>query len=272
MLDTVLAMARSWLLTVRDRRRTELIDVDEVEGLDGGESEADLTANGDGRMRGYLRMEAATRGAGPMPTLHFHENGELDAFLDAIKQPVQAELTALWKEGVCRSMSCRGTTAGGLLIVTMSQSGGGDQLSANLKKGLDWIEKAIAQSPPRPSAPTNRKDPAADVRSIHQSVQRGKGRMKFVLHHTQEFERVQRACEALYEEYEWAEEAYVGPDYEQVFMDHDGRIKDPDVFRRSVFYHGVDPHVRASVWKFLLAYYPYDSTRDERDAIAEERR
>jgi hypothetical protein len=83
--------------------------------------------------------------------------------------------------------------------------------------------------------------------------------------------QVQATCRALYASYEEAEEVYVGPDFENVFMDNDGRIRDPDALRRSVFYHGVDPHARPLVWKFLLGYYPYDSTRDERDALAEER-
>jgi hypothetical protein len=88
--------------TVKQAAEADLIDVDEVDSVvsdQGGELPA--RANGDGRLRGYLRIETNKKGGAAIPTLHFHDNGELDAFLDAIKQPVpQQDLAGLWKDGM----------------------------------------------------------------------------------------------------------------------------------------------------------------------------
>jgi TBC1 domain family member 15 len=51
------------------------------------------------------------------------------------------------------------------------------------------------------------------------------------------------------------------------YFDKDGRVVDPKKFKRDVFYGGCDDDTRQIVWRFLLRYYPYDSTEDERKEI-----
>lgn len=48
------------------------------------------------------------------------------------------------------------------------------------------------------------------------------------------------------------------------FLDGEGRVANSNEFRRRVFQGGVDPSIRKEVWKFLLGYFPLDSTYEER--------
>ncbi|KAJ4457097.1 putative TBC1 domain family member 15 [Paratrimastix pyriformis] len=54
-------------------------------------------------------------------------------------------------------------------------------------------------------------------------------------------------------------------------LDVDGRIVDLQRFKEYVFYGGVHPDLRPQVWKFLLGYYPLDSTAQERAQTKEEK-
>lgn len=40
----------------------------------------------------------------------------------------------------------------------------------------------------------------------------------------------------------------------------------PVSHRQAIFFGGVDPSIRGEVWPFLLHYYSYDSTSQEREA------
>ncbi|KAI3754365.1 hypothetical protein L1987_54147 [Smallanthus sonchifolius] len=51
------------------------------------------------------------------------------------------------------------------------------------------------------------------------------------------------------------------------FLDSEGRIVDPDAFRKRIFYGGVEDNLRKEVWPFLLGYYSYDSTYAEREYV-----
>ncbi|KAK9076740.1 hypothetical protein SSX86_005074 [Deinandra increscens subsp. villosa] len=51
------------------------------------------------------------------------------------------------------------------------------------------------------------------------------------------------------------------------FLDPEGRIVDPDAFRKRIFYGGVEHNLRKEVWPFLLGYYSYDSTYAEREYV-----
>ncbi|GMH45319.1 hypothetical protein BSKO_13276 [Bryopsis sp. KO-2023] len=50
------------------------------------------------------------------------------------------------------------------------------------------------------------------------------------------------------------------------FFDGDGkgRLIHMDKFREQVFYSGVDPELRKEAWKFLLGFYPANSTQEDR--------
>lgn len=50
-------------------------------------------------------------------------------------------------------------------------------------------------------------------------------------------------------------------------MDSEGRILDADGAKMLIFRGGVDPSLRRDVWKFLLDYYPWDSTLEQRAQI-----
>ncbi|KAI3805395.1 hypothetical protein L1987_27741 [Smallanthus sonchifolius] len=51
------------------------------------------------------------------------------------------------------------------------------------------------------------------------------------------------------------------------FLDSEGRIVDPDAFRKRIFYGGGEDNLRKEVWPFLLGYYSYDSTYAEREYV-----
>ncbi|XP_056263659.1 TBC1 domain family member 17 [Pseudoliparis swirei] len=51
------------------------------------------------------------------------------------------------------------------------------------------------------------------------------------------------------------------------FLDPEGRVKNPEKIKELVFRGGVTPFLRKEVWKFLLGFYPWDSTAKEREDI-----
>lgn len=51
------------------------------------------------------------------------------------------------------------------------------------------------------------------------------------------------------------------------FLDPEGRVKNPERIKEIVFRGGVTPTLRKEVWKFLLGFYPWNSTRKEREDI-----
>ncbi|XP_070185479.1 TBC1 domain family member 16-like [Littorina saxatilis] len=50
-------------------------------------------------------------------------------------------------------------------------------------------------------------------------------------------------------------------------MNSDGTIDDELQLRKAIFFGGLDPMIRTEVWPFLLHYFPFDSTFDEREQI-----
>lgn len=48
-------------------------------------------------------------------------------------------------------------------------------------------------------------------------------------------------------------------------------IKTCFVHFQHIFFGGLDPHLRHETWPFLLHYYPWDSTFEEREAIRNDR-
>jgi hypothetical protein len=55
-------------------------------------------------------------------------------------------------------------------------------------------------------------------------------------------------------------------------LDSKGRILDQYTIRKIAFHGGISHEVRAEVWPFLLGYYSFDSTSEERTEIDEEKR
>ncbi|KAL0993317.1 hypothetical protein UPYG_G00106050 [Umbra pygmaea] len=51
------------------------------------------------------------------------------------------------------------------------------------------------------------------------------------------------------------------------FMDPEGRVKDPERIKELIFRGGITPSLRKDVWKFLLGFYPWNSTVKEREDI-----
>uniref|UniRef100_A0A8C7D251 TBC1 domain family, member 17 n=1 Tax=Oncorhynchus kisutch TaxID=8019 RepID=A0A8C7D251_ONCKI len=51
------------------------------------------------------------------------------------------------------------------------------------------------------------------------------------------------------------------------FLDPEGRVKDPQQIKELVFRGGITPSLRKDVWKFLLGFYPWNSTVKEREDI-----
>ncbi|XP_056609721.1 TBC1 domain family member 17 [Triplophysa dalaica] len=55
-------------------------------------------------------------------------------------------------------------------------------------------------------------------------------------------------------------------DFDQ-FLDSEGRVTDPQRVKELVFRGGIVPSQRKEVWKFLLGFYPWNSTTKEREDI-----
>eukprot|EP00897_Mesotaenium_endlicherianum_P003037 jgi/Mesen1/2761/ME000017S02126 len=56
------------------------------------------------------------------------------------------------------------------------------------------------------------------------------------------------------------------------FEDSEGRVPDPKALRKRVFQGGVAADMRCEVWKFLLGYFPFDSTREQRAKLVAEKK
>ncbi|KAK9814540.1 hypothetical protein WJX72_007608 [[Myrmecia] bisecta] len=56
------------------------------------------------------------------------------------------------------------------------------------------------------------------------------------------------------------------------FLNGEGRLVDEKGFRQRVFYSGVEPGLRREAWKFLLGFYPMDSTAKQRAALLDAKR
>ncbi|XP_076461317.1 uncharacterized protein LOC143293874 [Babylonia areolata] len=50
-------------------------------------------------------------------------------------------------------------------------------------------------------------------------------------------------------------------------MNSDGTVEDELQLRKAIFFGGLDPMIRPEVWPFLLHYFPFDSTFEEREQI-----
>ena len=61
--------------------------------------------------------------------------------------------------------------------------------------------------------------------------------------------------------------AYLSIDSWQAFQDDQGVILNSQLIRRIVFFGGVESAARPLVWPFLLGFYSFDSTREERLAL-----
>ena len=58
----------------------------------------------------------------------------------------------------------------------------------------------------------------------------------------------------------------------KTYFDEDGRIKDFQALKEKIYYGGVENSIRKEVWKFLLGFYPHNSTYSEREVLLEEKR
>jgi len=53
----------------------------------------------------------------------------------------------------------------------------------------------------------------------------------------------------------------------QKSLDINGRLLDATVIKKRIFHGGVSPELRPTIWKFLLNFYPWTSTEEERQQI-----
>ncbi|XP_062388123.1 TBC1 domain family member 16 [Sardina pilchardus] len=49
-------------------------------------------------------------------------------------------------------------------------------------------------------------------------------------------------------------------------LNHSGQLEEEYKLRKAIFFGGIDPSIRGEVWPFLLRYYSWDSTSEEREA------
>ncbi|KAK2829379.1 hypothetical protein Q7C36_017369 [Tachysurus vachellii] len=49
-------------------------------------------------------------------------------------------------------------------------------------------------------------------------------------------------------------------------LNHNGQVEEEYKLRKAIFFGGLDPSIRGEVWPFLLHYYSYDSSSEEREA------
>ncbi|KAF6039399.1 TBC1D16 [Bugula neritina] len=57
----------------------------------------------------------------------------------------------------------------------------------------------------------------------------------------------------------------------KMFMNDEGQILDESNLKKTVFFGGIEPSLRREVWPFLLHYYPYESTFEQREHIRNEK-
>jgi len=55
-------------------------------------------------------------------------------------------------------------------------------------------------------------------------------------------------------------------------FDKDGRIRNVDSLRKKIYNGGMEPSLRPEAWKYLLGYYPFNSTFEERELIKEQKK
>ncbi|XP_018326722.1 TBC1 domain family member 15 isoform X2 [Agrilus planipennis] len=58
----------------------------------------------------------------------------------------------------------------------------------------------------------------------------------------------------------------------KTLQDNEGRIEDVEPIKAIIFRGGIDPALRKEVWKYLLDYYPWNSTHEERSKIIEKKK
>ncbi len=59
----------------------------------------------------------------------------------------------------------------------------------------------------------------------------------------------------------------------QMSFDKEGRIIDVEQMKERIFRGGLESNLlRREVWKFLLHYYPWSSTREERSVLTKQRK
>ncbi|XP_042203048.1 TBC1 domain family member 16-like [Homarus americanus] len=61
------------------------------------------------------------------------------------------------------------------------------------------------------------------------------------------------------------------PDTWITYFNEEGQIEDDLALRRAIFFGGVEPQLRANVWPFLLHYYDFRTSFQQRQAIMEEK-
>ncbi|KAJ8363523.1 hypothetical protein SKAU_G00123540 [Synaphobranchus kaupii] len=55
-------------------------------------------------------------------------------------------------------------------------------------------------------------------------------------------------------------------------LNHSGQVEEQHRLRKAIFFGGIDPAVRGEVWPFLLRYYSWDSTAEERGVWRQQKR
>ncbi|KAL9833612.1 LOW QUALITY PROTEIN: TBC1 domain family member 16 [Geothlypis trichas] len=55
-------------------------------------------------------------------------------------------------------------------------------------------------------------------------------------------------------------------------LNHNGQVQEEYRLRKAIFFGGIDVSIRGEVWPFLLHYYSYDSTSEEREALRLQKR
>ncbi|XP_057376662.1 TBC1 domain family member 15-like [Daphnia carinata] len=53
----------------------------------------------------------------------------------------------------------------------------------------------------------------------------------------------------------------------QTYFDDEGLIQNSEEIRRKIFSGGIEPSIRSEVWKFLLGYYPWNTSQVERKEL-----
>ncbi|XP_069166722.1 TBC1 domain family member 16-like [Procambarus clarkii] len=61
------------------------------------------------------------------------------------------------------------------------------------------------------------------------------------------------------------------PDSWITYFNEEGQIEDDLALRQAIFFGGVEPELRANVWPFLLHYYDFRTSFEQRQAIMEEK-
>eukprot|EP01134_Creolimax_fragrantissima_P004694 CFRG4694T1 len=237
--------------------------------------------------RGYLRVQPKPEydTDDPLPVLHFH-NGNLDAFLSALKQYASKKSPGLTTEGGSDN-SPQGTPKDSPPCKQLSSPHITRQSAKQEIRGaIDWLRSTASKAINAVVTEIEADRSQTKARNKAESIQRLLEQRTFseVDRSNEEvFSARLEAAKLLYSDQERSEFPRLSHVTENVYeggvtlsalgLRMNSREVIPEqTFRELVYFNGIAPAARGTVWRFLLGLYPFESNEDDRKKILNAKR